>query len=358
MGGVKAPEPLDWHDLPDSARRVYLELLRYGPLTRPELAARASLSPSSLSRVSAPLRERGLLVEGELRRAPLGRPTTPLDVAIDRYSLIGISITHESIVAIATDARLGVLSSRTLSITDTSPTAVLDAAAHLVDNLRIELASARPGAQIAAIGVSIGGQIDRARVVREAPFLGWRDVDAGGILAGRTGLPVLIGHDLTVLAEAENWFGIGLETDRFIVLTVGIGTGFALVLNNQVITDANTGFGTLTDAIRGPNWPSFAHPEKLDYEDLSRAARALGRLVGTAAAFTMPRGVVISGEAAHLLAGHEEELDAGIAEVRHHNASGLDIRLRQHDFAFWARGAATAAIQWILETDKAPAPHL
>ena len=86
----------------------------------------------------------------------------------------------------------------------------------------------------------------------------------------------------------------------------------------------------------------------LTAEESARAARKVGRLVGTAAAFTMPQAVVISGEGARFLAGNEEELDAGIAEVRHVSASGLDIQLREHDFAFWARGAATAAIQWIL----------
>lgn len=337
-----------WGALPESARRVYLELLRYGPAPRAELAERVGLSPASLTRVTAPLLNANLIVEGEPRAGEFGRPSIPLDVALDAYSLIGVSITHEWVVAIATDARLNVRTSRTLPVTDTTPSVLLPQVADLVQELERELQESSPNSRVAAVGLSIGGQIDDARTVRHAPFLHWDNVPAAERLEDATGLPVVLTHDLTALAEAENWFGIGRENERFIVITVGVGTGFALVINHRVITDENTGFGTITDPILGPDWPNFTEPSTLTERELTRAARLVGRFAGTAAAFTMPQGVVISGEGAHLLAGHEEELDAGIAEVRHRSASGLDIHLREHDFAFWARGAATAAIQWVL----------
>ena len=259
-----------------------------------------------------------------------------------------VYITHERLVAIATDARATVLDSRTLRLTDLRPNTVLREAGTLIAQLRASLAASHPALPVAAIGVNIGAQIDGGRIVREAPFLEWTNVRAADRLEELTGLPVLIVHDLTSLAEAENWFGAGLEASRFIVVTVGIGTGFALVMDGRVITDENTGFGTITGAIRGADWPDLSGARPLTAEESARAARKVGRLVGTAAAFTMPQAVVISGEGARFLAGNEEELDAGIAEVRHVSASGLDIQLREHDFAFWARGAATAAIQWIL----------
>ena len=342
------PARLTLDTLPPSARRVYLELLRYGPLPRTQLAERLGLSAASLTRVTAPLVDAKLMLQGAPVPSEVGRPAIPLSVNLTSFALIGLSITHESLVAIATDARATVLDSRTLSLTDLRPNTVLREAGTLIAQLRASLAASHPALPVAAIGVNIGAQIDGGRIVREAPFLEWTNVRAADRLEELTGLPVLIVHDLTSLAEAENWFGAGLEASRFIVVTVGIGTGFALVMDGRVITDENTGFGTITDAIRGPDWPDLSGASPLSAEESARAARKVGRLVGTAAAFTMPQAVVISGEGARFLAGNEEELDASIAEVRHVSASGLDIQLREHDFAFWARGAATAAIQWIL----------
>lgn len=345
---MPSPRALDWLDLPESARRVYRELLRYGPLSRAELAERLGLSAASLTRVSAPLVERKLVVEGTPETREVGRPSIPLDVALGGFSLVGVSITHEWVTVIATDARLEVRASSARALTRLDPRVVLGEVAEMVGDVLGELAAADGAGPVAALGVSIGGQVDGGRVVRHAPFLGWEMVPAADILEEATGLPVLIDHDLTALAEAESWFGVGRDVDRFIVLTVGVGTGFALGIDGRIVTDANTGFGTITDAILGAGWPDFAHADALSERERDDAARAVGRLAATAAAFTMPQAVVISGEGAATLSGHEEALDAGISEVRHHRASGLDVQLREHDFAFWARGAATAAIQWVL----------
>lgn len=355
MNTPTVPERLALDTLPPSARRVYLELLRYGPLPRTQLAERLGLSAASLTRVTAPLVEAELMLQGTPVPSEVGRPAIPLSVNLASFALIGVSITHESLVAIVTDARANVLDSRTAHLTDLRPAAVLREAGNLIGELRDSLAEAHPALPIAGVGVNIGAQIDGGRVVREAPFLGWENVRAADRLEELTGLPVLIVHDLTSLAEAENWFGAGLEAARFIVVTVGIGTSFALVMDGRVITDENTGFGTITDGIRGPEWPDLSGATELSAEESARAARKVGRLVGTAAAFTMPQAVVISGEGARFLAGNEEELDAGIAEIRHVSASGLDIQLREHNFAFWARGAATAAIQWFLGVSEGAA---
>lgn len=198
----------DWQSLPDSARRVYLELLRYGTLSRAQLAERLWLSAASLTRVSAPLIERGLVMEGEPIPMEIGRPSIPLDVTLDGFSLIGVSITHKQIEAIATDARVNVLASRHETVSNHSPAAVLKLAAAVINELKRELEEKRPNATIMGVGVSIGGQVDHGRVVRHALFLNWDNVPAADILESATDLPVLLGHDLTMFAEAENWFGL------------------------------------------------------------------------------------------------------------------------------------------------------
>lgn len=71
------PERLTLDTLPPSARRVYLELLRYGPLPRTQLAERLGLSAASLTRVTAPLVDAKLMLQGAPFRARLAGPQSP-----------------------------------------------------------------------------------------------------------------------------------------------------------------------------------------------------------------------------------------------------------------------------------------
>ena len=336
--------PNGWNGLPASSRRIALQLLRHGPASRSELAAELGLSPASLTRMVGPLLQAGLVVEGEPRMGEsLGRPSIPLEAVVDSSILIGVSITHQQVVVVATDLRSEVLTSRTEVLTDLSVGPVVDVVARLVAELRSAL-EAKP---ILAVGVCVGGNVADGRTVCHAPFLGWECEPLADLLEDATGLPVRLENDLAALARAELWFGLGLEADRFIVVTVGVGVGYALVIDRRVIVDADFGYGAVTGPIMGQGWPDFAHPESLAGERADDAARRLGRLIGTAAAVTMPQQVRVAGESAFVLVGHEKALHGGIREVRHARAGDLDVRLHETDFAFWARGAATQAISWV-----------
>ena len=63
MTSVAEQTPLsDWGALDGSHRRVAVEVLRFGPLPRARLARRLGLSPGSLTRLTRPLVDGGLLV--------------------------------------------------------------------------------------------------------------------------------------------------------------------------------------------------------------------------------------------------------------------------------------------------------
>lgn len=347
---MRAPHTPRWDQLSEISRRTYYQLLRFGPASRLDLSRTLGLSPASLSRASAPLIDSGLAYETAPRDSAGGRPSVPLDLHLDAFSLIGVSATVENVVVIATDARMGIRAASTAPTSDTQPKPLLSQIAAQIQTVRAELAQQNLPDPL-AVALCLGAHIE-GEIVRYAPFLQWENVAAAKILRRELQLPVLLTHDLTSLAEAENWYGIGKEVSRFIVVTVGVGTGFALVVDGKVITDENTDFGTITKALLGPQWPDFNRLENASSKQLGEAAYEVGRLVGTAAAFTMPEAVVITGEGAKYIQTFKQELTAGVKAVRHHQASDLNLHLPLHDPAQWARGAATSAIQWALALDK------
>src|SRR5207245_3311333 len=81
---------------------VALEILLHGPVSRGELARRLDLSPASLTRLTRPLLDSGLIAEAANHHEPrTGRPRRPLDVVSTPHHFIGVKLTGDDAHAVA-----------------------------------------------------------------------------------------------------------------------------------------------------------------------------------------------------------------------------------------------------------------
>ncbi|GAA4426609.1 ROK family transcriptional regulator [Georgenia halophila] len=368
-----------WMPLEGSSQAVALEVLLHGPLSRSELARRVHLSHASLSRLTKPLVSSGLLVEGmsSPRPAGMGRPKQPLDVVEDAHHFLGVKLTGDRAHAVVTTMRARVVGQASAPLPDHGVPSVVE----LVQRLAAE-ADEEVG-NLAGIGVSVGGLVSDGAVVEHATFLEWEDVQLADVLAERTGLPVVVENDVTALTEAERWFGAGRDRETFTVLTIGAGIGYGLVSHGRLVTSGDAGLGPVGHALVAPGGPrcgaghsgcaaavltahalsaavATATGRWLRTDEILRlaregdavarrvvgdAGRALGRLVGTAASFSLSSTVVLSGEEVGLADAAHDAVRAGIREVRHPMAEPVTIETRSAGFDEWARGAAVVAIQ-------------
>jgi predicted NBD/HSP70 family sugar kinase len=362
---------------PDASLPVAIEVLRRGPISRAAIARRLQLSPGSLTRLSTPLIEEGLLREvGEHNDGRVGRPTRLLDVDADSRHFIGMKIRESEIIAAQTNLRGEIRSHRTEEVKDRDPAAVVQQIAGLTQRLGLEK-------DISGIGIGIGGLIRDRKFVIDARFLEWSNLDLADMVTAATGIPTLIDNDLVAFTEYEHWFGEGKEDDRFAVVTLGIGTGFGLVANGALVTGDDYGIGLVGHWPLDPTGPlcfaghrgcatsvlnsdsiarhvSNALGREVDYEgalDLAvqddpvakrvvdDAARGLGRLIAAICNLTLPQRIIIAGEGVRLAAVARPALDAGIALDRDPRATTPPIVLASKDNVQWCRGAAVLAIQ-------------
>lgn len=366
-----------WAAMSSTSRRVALEVLLHGPLARVELARRLNLSTPSLTRITKPLLDEGLLHEApELLPRGGGRPQQPLDVDAGRQRFVGIKLTAFRAYGVLTDLRADVVTSGFRDIATTEPRAVADVLTELVTELS---AGDRP----AAVGVGLGGMVREFALVQRAPFLQWRDVDLGRLLAERMKVPVAITNDLDALMEAERWFGDGRDVHNFAALTIGAGVGGGLVVHDRLVTGPDSGIGLLGHFPLDPTGPAcpvghrgcadamlstkaihaqaaMALGRTVTYDQVldlaasgdpladhivGRSAHAFGILIAAVANIAQPERILLTGEGVRLARVGEERLRAGIAEARQPEASPLDIRILAEDPTLWARGAAAVAIQ-------------
>lgn len=111
--------------------------------------------------------------------------------------------------------------------------------AELVEQLRTTAGQAG----LAGVGLAVPGIVDeRNGLAKAAVNLGWRDLPLRDRLAGATGLPVALGHDVRTGGLAE--FTVGAATGVRNAMFVPIGTGIAaavLVDGNRLDADGYAG---------------------------------------------------------------------------------------------------------------------
>jgi predicted NBD/HSP70 family sugar kinase len=252
------------------------------------------------------------------------------------------------------------------------------------------------GSNIAGVGVSVSGDVDSENgVVRESALLGWSNLPLGSFLHERLQCGVLIDNDVRALTIAEHWFGVGVGTASFAIVTIGSGIGCGLHLNGEVVEGAYGVAGeighlpltspdhictcgrrgcveavasssaivkavaeggaradlTLQDAV------DLAHAgDPLAAAALDEAGTVIGTAIATMVNLAGPQLVLISGEGVADYDLYDQRLRAAFAEHAFGAAANCRIVIRPHSFDDWARGAAASAIRAIV-TQRYPQPR-
>ncbi|MFC8510792.1 ROK family protein [Streptomyces sp. NPDC057411] len=360
-------------------------LLTEGPLSRVELARRTGLSPTAVTKAARPLIDDGYLYElPPERTAPgAGRPVSPLAVAPDREFFVGIKVSPDHLFGAVCDLRAGIRVTASLPLADCSPETVPAGCAELLDRLLHAQPEFRDRTR--HIGVAVSGDVERETGrVRHSGLLGWHDVPLGELLTAATGLAVTVENDVRALTVAEHWFGAGIGTGYFALVTIGAGIGSALVVGGELLRGAYGVAGEVGHLCVDPEGPPCrcgAHGcvealastqaileavrtatgrQELDfgqvvdmaragdptaYAAFARAGRAIGVGIASLVNLVGPERVVVSGEglAAYDLFGRHIK-DAYTAHA-FGAASRCPLSLHPLPWEEWSRGAAAVAIQ-------------
>ncbi|SDL17632.1 Sugar kinase of the NBD/HSP70 family, may contain an N-terminal HTH domain [Glycomyces sambucus] len=370
-----------------AAARVFTVLLTRGPISRIGIAKATGLSQAAVTKTVTPLVAAGLVDDrlGTQRAGQPGRPVSPIAVIPDALTAIGVKINVDEVIAVATDLRTGVLADERAPLRDRDPDAVVDAVAAIIATLETALGPA--AARVAGIGVAVSGDVEAATgTVRESGLMGWTGVDLGERLHARLDAPVVVENDVRALTIGEHWFGIGLGTDSFAIVTIGRGIGSGLHVNGEVVegaygvageighlplaapdricacgrrgcVEAVAASAAIADAV------SKAHGRPVGIEEAARlahdgdpaAAGAFGEaaaVIGTAIASLVnlagPELVIIGGEGVADFDLFDAPLHAAFREHAFGAAGRCRIAVRPHTFEDWARGAAAAAIRTLV----------
>lgn len=359
--------------------RVFTCVLQRGPISRREIAGVTGLSAAAVTKAVTPLVERGLVLAGEtVPGTGPGRPMQPVDLDENAGDVIGVLVRPDALFGVRTTLRARVRRAVQVPLPGTAPEQVLDALAGLVTDLR-------EGGDVLGVGLALSGDVDGTDgVVRESARYGWRDVALAEPLARRLRLPVVVDNDVRALTVAEDWFGVGTDSDSFAIVTIGTGIGCGMFVNGDVVQGERGVAGELghlplgdpalrcgcgrlgcletvaasaavLDAVR-----TATGDPGLDLPGAIRAARAgdpgagavfaaageaLGAGLATVANLVGPGVILVAGESVADFDLFEESLRRGFDAHAFGAVRDTPIRTRSHTFENWARGAAASLIR-------------
>lgn len=292
---------------------------RQGRLSRAQITARTGLNRSTVAELVGVLARDGLVEEGEpnpTRR--VGRPSPSVSPSA---SVVAIAVNPEvDAIEVSAVTLGGRVLRRVRSLVESipSPDQTVDIVEEIVQQWRArELATAR----IAGMGVAIPGLVDeRDGVVRLAPHLAWQDVNIGGELAQRLGLPVTVGNDARFGALAEWLFGAARGHEHVLYLNGGAsGIGGSLILHDLPISGAQGYAGEWGKNVVTADRTLLRTSEGILESEVNRAR--LVRLVG-------------------LLAPSDQELERAL--LAHREQSAAEVERQQRILASALGGAINA----------------
>lgn len=374
---------------------MFSAVLSRAPISRTQLAKQTGLSPSTVTKVIAPLIEAGYLVEVGTERPGkgAGRPQRMLAVNHERYVVVGLKLAPDLVSGVLTDMGSRVVAVADRPLPDHSLTPTLDAAVAVFEQLRAQ----RPDVPVMGVGVAVGGHVADGVLVHSG-VMGWDDVDIAGLLAKRLDLPTVVNNDLNALTIAERWFGKGRDVDSFAVVTVGAGVGCGLVLGGELFTGATGLAGELGHLPLFPDGPdcscgnsgcleaiassggvmrmirersdarceSIADAVRLGRDDhgpdgdvareaFTRAGDALGRGLAVLCNVVNPERIILSGEG---VVAHDLFGPAMRSALHAHGfssaATDCELVVDAVDAYLWAHGAASLVIDGMLRAVDAP----
>jgi predicted NBD/HSP70 family sugar kinase len=367
---------------------LVLDLLRTAGdegISRLELAERTGLTPQGVSKITARLREQGLVTDTGRRASTGGKPRTVLRLVPDAGYAVGLHLDRDELTAVLVDLAGTVVAERRAPLAfGAGGDAVVEAAASEVEALLTDAGAGagadagagdaddrgpdRPDAQdpvhpdaptprVLGVGVALPGPLDHSSGVlhRVTGFPEWDGFPLRDALAERLGLPVVVDKDTNAAALGLALAGCG---DSFAYLHLGTGLGAGLVLGGTPYRGPRTGAGEFGHQVIQLDGPLCGCGNRGCIEALCLAAVAAGsfdeaaRVLGEGAANMvglLDIDLVLLG--GRTVAAAEERFVEGVRAVlgeRARRGGTVEVPVLR------APGAATAVVEGAAQLVLAP----
>src|SRR5690606_14663511 len=213
---------------------------------------------STVSTALTELRRSGMVVEseGDGRSAGVGRPATLLTLNPQAGTCVGILIGFDHIQVMVADVSHATLFDESIEVeADYSPGDAAELVRGLVTKAYGTAGFSRDS--LLGVGIAVGSPIEptSGRVVRAGGVPTWAGIDIRSIFAPALDRPVFADNESNCAAIAEMTWGAAVGHEDFVLYTIDIGVGGAIVGRGHVGTGVAGAAGEFGHVSIDPDGP-------------------------------------------------------------------------------------------------------
>lgn len=228
-----------------------------GALSATQIARITGLAKSTISTALSELRRSEVVVEiGSELGGSVGRPATALTLNPKAGTCIGILVGLSEIQVIVADVSHTVLADRTEYLKpDYEPGIVLAVVRKMIAQAYADAGRSRDG--LLGVGIAVGAPVNptTGTVIRAGGLPNWAGVDMREMFGPLFDVPIFADNESNCSAIAEMTWGAAQGYDDFIVFTLGVGVGGAIVSGGKVLRGIAGGAGEFGHVVVDPDGP-------------------------------------------------------------------------------------------------------
>lgn len=238
--------------------RIVRMLSERGALSATQLSRLTGLAKSTVSTALHELKREDIVVEvGSGTPGGVGRPATALTLNPRAGTCIGILVGQVEIQLTLADVSHSVLFDKTVDLPlDYPPESARDVVRALINEAYEGQRLNRTG--LLGVGIAMGGPVNpvNGTVIRAGGMPGWAGVDLRELFGPMfEGVPIFCDNESNCSAIAEMTWGAARGHDDFIVYTLGLGVGGAIVVGGKVLRGIAGGAGEFGHVVIDPEGP-------------------------------------------------------------------------------------------------------
>lgn len=223
-------------------RSIVLEMIRqHGPISRIDIAKRTGMSPTTVTSAVNELIRTGWVQEDGVGHSSGGRKPILLRFSPDRQFLVGVSITHTSIIIAEMNFKTVILREMRFPIQGQTSD---DFVAYVLDSIDRFLQTVSDRQRLLGLSVIVPGIIDAERgVIQYNSKLQLKDIPLKAMIEERCQIKTYLDNDTNAMVLAEKLFGAYSQLNNLIYVIVGDAVGAGIMINGQVFRGFHGGAG-------------------------------------------------------------------------------------------------------------------
>ena len=212
---------------------VIQTIIKYGEISRSELAKQTELALPSIMRIVDPLVTRGLIIESRQAQSTGGRKPYMLKMNGQYMYIVGIEIAMISSVVLSDFNGKVIEAWSNDNLAYCSPEDLLDHILKIVKRWFVKYDIALN--HVAGIGIGTPGfSFKHKQQIKGTILKGWESIEVMAWFKERINLPIYTDNVCRTRTLSEIWFGLGRNYKDFLFVYIDQGVGSAYVKNKLI----------------------------------------------------------------------------------------------------------------------------